>query len=183
MTKDDIIALPDPRLRQRSQRVAHIDEATKQLVLDMTTATLDWGASRSHEIEVALAAVQIGDMRRVIIVREDFEDHDNNRFRAFINPEIVKFEGEPVEDLEGCLSVTDVYAEVARYPKVKIKALNLQGQPVRLTATGFLARIFQHEIDHTNGIVIIDRVTNDSKLLALQPDGSFIPIKPVTETT
>jgi len=175
MTKDDIITLPDSRLRQRSQRVAHVDDSIRQLVADMATATLDWGASRPHEVEVALAAVQVGQLHRVVIVREDFEDKHNDRFQAFINPEIVKYEGEPEEDLEGCLSVTDVYAQVARYPKVKVKALNLAGQSVRLTATGFLARVFQHEIDHTNGIVIVDRAQDTSKLFALQPDGSFTP--------
>lgn len=181
MTKDDIITLPDPRLRQRSQRIRHVDDSTKQLVANMISATLDWGTSRSHEIEVALAAVQVGDLRRVIVIREDFEDRENNNFQAFINPEIVKLEGEPVEDLEGCLSVADVYGQVARYPKVKVKALNLDGKPVRLTATGFLARIFQHEIDHTNGIVIVDHITDKNKLFSLQPDGSFIPAEATSD--
>ena len=177
MTKADIIALPDPRLRQRSQRVGHVGPEVRQLAEDMMAATLDWEASREHEHGVALAAVQVGQLYRVIVVREDFEDKTNRQFGVFINPEIVKTEGEPEEDLEGCLSVKNVYGAVARYPKVKIKALNLDGQMVRLTVQGFLARVFQHEIDHTNGLMFVDRVEDGKKLYTLEPDGSFAPLK------
>ena len=177
MTKSDIIALPDPRLRERSKKVGHIDGDIRRLAQNMMEATLDWEASREHEHGVALAAVQVGQLWRIIVVRQDFEDKTNREFGVFINPEIVKQEGEPEEDLEGCLSVKDIYGSVARYPKVKVKALNLDGQPVRLTATGFLARVFQHEIDHTNGLVFVDRVENAAKLFTLEPDGSFTPLK------
>jgi peptide deformylase len=108
-----------------------------------------------------------------VVIRDDFDDKANRSFSVFINPEIVKAEGEPTEELEGCLSVKDIYGSVLRYPKVKVKALNLDGQPVRVTATGFLARVFQHEIDHTNGIVFVDRVDNPRKLFRLEPDGKF----------
>ena len=175
MTKADIIALPDPRLHRRSQRIGHIDDDIRRLASNMIAATLDWEASRQHEHGVALAAVQIGQLQRLIIVRDNFEDKTNRAFGVFINPEIVKEEGEPVEDLEGCLSVKDLYGAVLRYPKVKVKALNLDGKPVRVTATGFLARVFQHEIDHTNGLVFVDRVKDAKKLFTLQPDGSFSP--------
>ena len=116
---------------------------------------------------------------RVVIIRDDFDDKDNKSFSIFINPEIVKAEGEPTEELEGCLSVTDIYGSVARYPKVKVKALNLEGRPIRVTATGFLARVFQHEIDHTNGIVFVDRVENPRKLFRLGSDGKFTALNPV----
>lgn len=176
MTKADIISLPDPRLRQRSKRIGHIDPDIRQLAENMMAATLDWEASREHEHGVALAAVQVGQLYRLIVVRHDFENKANREFGVFINPEIVKYEGEPEEDLEGCLSVKDIYGSVARYPKVKIKALNLEGRPVRLTVEGFLARVFQHEIDHTNGLVFIDRVQNAAKLYTLEADGSFTPL-------
>jgi peptide deformylase len=94
---------------------------------------------------------------------------------VFINPEIVKYEGEPRDCMEGCLSVKDLYGVVKRYPKVKIKALNLDGEPVRLTATDFLAEVFQHEIDHTNGIVFVDRVEDISKLHHIDADGQLTP--------
>lgn len=177
MTKADIIALPDPRLRQRSKRVGHVDEEIRRLAQDMMAATLDWEKSREHEHGVALAAVQVGRLWRLIVVRQDFEDKTNREFGVFINPEIVKYEGEPEEDLEGCLSVKDIYGSVARHPRVKVRALNLEGQTVRLTVTGFLARVFQHEIDHTNGLVFVDRVEDAKKLFTLEPDGSFTPLK------
>jgi peptide deformylase len=178
MTAKDIITIPHPLLRERSKRVGHVDAEVEQLAADMIGVTLDWEASREHEFGAALAAIQVAKPYRIIVIRNDFDDKDNKSFSVFINPEIVKAEGEPTEELEGCLSVKDIYGSVARYPKVKIKALNLEGKPVRVTATDFLARVFQHEIDHTNGIVFVDRITNPRDLFRLQPNGKFTPIAP-----
>lgn len=178
MTAKDIITIPDPRLRQKSRRIGHVDADTQALAAGMIAATLDWEASREHEFGAALAAVQVGQLERVVVVRDDFDDKTNKSFGVYINPEIVKTDGIPEEELEGCLSVKELYGTVLRYPKVKIKALNLDGKPVRLTATGFLARVFQHEIDHTNGIVFVDRVTDPHKLYRLLPDGKFAPLSP-----
>ena len=177
-TKADIIVLPDPRLHQKSKRVGHVDESVRRLAEDMISATVDWDADREHEITAALAAVQIGVMDRVVIVRRDFEDKEDHVYDVFINPEIIKGEGDLVEDMEGCLSVHRIYGVVARYPKVKIKALNLDGKPVRLTATGFLARVFQHEIDHTNGVVFVDHITDVTQLYHLEANGEFSPLNP-----
>jgi peptide deformylase len=178
MSLKDIITIPNPLLRQRSKRVGHIDEEIRLLAEDMIKATLDWEASREHEFGAALAAVQVAKMYRVVVIRDDFDDKANKSFGVFINPEIVKAEGKPTEELEGCLSVSDIYGSVARYPKVKVKALNLDGQPIRVTATGFLARVFQHEIDHTNGIVFVDRIEDPRKLFKLGADGKFTPLNP-----
>ena len=178
MTANDIITIPNPLLRQRSQRVGHIDDEIRALAREMIVATLDWESTREHEFGAALAAVQVARAYRLIIIRDDFEDKANQSFSVFINPEIVKAEGELTEELEGCLSVKDIYGSVARHAKVKIKALNLDGQPVRVTATGFLARVFQHEIDHTNGMVFVDRVDNPRKLFQLGTDGKFTALNP-----
>jgi peptide deformylase len=183
MTAKDIITIPHPKLRERSKRVGHIDEEIKQLAEDMIAATLDWEAGREHEFGAALAAVQVAKLYRVIVVRNDFDNKADKSFSVFINPEIVKAEGEPVEELEGCLSVKDIYGSVARYPKVKVKALNLEGRPVRVTATDFLARVFQHEIDHTNGMVFVDRVDDPHKLFRLGSNGKFTPVNPEQATT
>ena len=153
-----IITLPHPNLRQRSKRVGLVSEEIKQLVQDMENATLDWEDSRDHEVGVALAGVQINKLLRVVIIRNNFEDKNDRSFSVFINPEVTKYEGEVVEDYEGCLSIKDIYGKVPRYSKVRIKAFNIEGKPIRVTAQGFLARIFQHEIDHTNGIVFIDHI-------------------------
>ena len=180
MNAQSIITLPDPRLRQRSQRVGHIDATIENLAKDMIAASLDWEDSRSHEFCAALAGVQVGEMWRVVTVRNDFDDKDNRSFGVYINPQIVKFEGEPTEELEGCLSVKDIYGAIKRYPKVKVKALNLNGEEVRLTATDFLARVFQHEIDHTNGIIFTDHVEDAHKLYRLEADGSFTKLDPIS---
>ncbi len=176
MTSKDIITIPNPLLRERSKRIGHVDASTQELAEGMIEATLEWEAGREHEFGAALAAIQVAQAYRVVVIRNDFDDKSNKSFTVFINPEIVKVEGVPQEELEGCLSVSDIYGSVARYPKVKVKAINLDGKPFRVTATGFLARVFQHEIDHTNGIVFVDRVTDPRKLYRLEADGKFTPL-------
>jgi peptide deformylase len=172
MTKNDIISLPNNHLRQRSKKVGLIDENIKNLIEGMKAATLDWEASREHEVGVALAAVQVDQLYRIVVIRNDFDNKDDHTFSTFINPVITKYEGTLVEDYEGCLSVPDVYGKVARYSKVRVKALDEDGQEVRVTAEGFLARIFQHEIDHTNGIVFIDHIKdNPQAFYRLRQDG------------
>jgi len=156
--RHDIITLPHPDLRKKSVRVHVITDETKKLIEDMRAAALDWEDSRPHEIAVALAAVQIGRLERVVIVREDFEDKDNRTFIVLINPEIVKAEGEVVTEHEGCLSVRDVYGAVPRHTKIRVRAIDESGQSVRIKAEDFLARVLQHEIDHTNGICFVDHI-------------------------
>lgn len=157
-TKENIITLPHADLRQSSKKVGIIDEQIKQLVADMEAATLDWEDSRDHEVGVALAAVQIDVLYRVVVVRNNFDDKNDRSFITLINPEITKYEGEIEEDYEGCLSILDTYGKVPRHTKVRVKALNINGKEIRVTAEGFLARVLQHEIDHTNGIVFIDHI-------------------------
>ena len=177
MKKEDIITLPNPHLREKSQKVRDLDEATLTLIDEMTAAALDWEASRPHEISAALAAVQIDSLVRVVIVRSDFEDKGSNEFTTLINPEIIKYEGKLVEDYEGCLSVRDVYGKVPRYSKIRVKAVNTEGQEVRFKAEGFLARVIQHEIDHTNGIVFIDHIRDSPKAFyRLDETGELEPL-------
>lgn len=158
MTKDDIITLPNDHLRTKSVRVRIVDDSTKKLIVDMTSAALDWEDSRPHEISAALAAVQIDCLERVVIIRSDFEDKSDREFTVLINPEIIKYEGEVVADYEGCLSVKSVYGKIPRHTKIRVKALDEDGNEIRFRAEGFLARVVQHEIDHTNGILIIDHI-------------------------
>lgn len=158
MKKENIITLPHADLRKKSAKVHVITDGTVKLVQDMTSASLDWEDSRPHEISAALAAVQIDNLERVVIVRNDFEDKATRDFTALINPEIIKYEGSVISDYEGCLSVSQVYGKVPRHTKVRVKALDLEGNEVRFKAEGFLARVIQHEIDHTNGIVFIDHI-------------------------
>jgi len=177
ITKDDIIALPNEHLRQRSKKIGIIDDKIRQLVADMEAATLDWEDSRAHEVGVALAAVQLDRHLRAVVVRNDFDDKENRAFTVFINPVIVKRYGDVTEDFEGCLSVKDIYGKVPRYSKVKIKALGIDGKELRVNAEGFLARVFQHEIDHTNGIVFVDHIKEETDAFyQLKEDGQLEPL-------
>ncbi len=158
MKKEDIITLPNPHLRQKSQKAKATDTTTLKLVEDMISAALDWEDSRPHEISAALAAVQIDRLERVVIIRSDFDNKESRDFTVLINPEIIKYEGVIEEDYEGCLSVKDVYGKVPRHTKIRVRAFDQSNNPIRFKATGFLARVIQHEIDHTNGIVFIDHL-------------------------
>ena len=174
LTKEDIITLPNPRLRQKSKRVGLVSDEIRQIAQGMIDATLSWDASRNHEVGVALAAVQIDKLYRIVVVRNNLEDKRDESFSVFLNPEITKLEGELLNDYEGCLSVPTIYGKIKRYSKVRIKALNLDGEPFRVTAGGFLARVFQHEIDHLNGIVFIDHIQNDQDAFyQLMEDGKL----------
>lgn len=171
MTKDDVIVLPNPHLRQKSQRVGIVTDEIRQIISDMQAATISWDQSRAHEVGVALAAVQIDRLYKIIVIRNNYDNKDDLTFTAFINPHITKYEGEQTEDFEGCLSVPDVYGKVRRYSKVRVSALDATGKPFRVTAEGFLARIFQHEIDHTEGVLFVDRIRNQPEAFyRLSPD-------------
>jgi peptide deformylase len=162
MTKDNIISLPNPHLRQKSKTIKNVTPKVKKIIEDMIEATISWDESREHEVGVALAAVQVDKLYKIIIVRNDYENKQDLRFTPFINPKIVKLDGDIIEDFEGCLSVPSVYGKVPRYDKVEIEATDLEGKTFTITSNGFMARIFQHEMDHTDGVVFIDRIKNSS---------------------
>lgn len=177
MTKEDIIALPNPHLRQKSQRVGVITDEIRQIARDMESATINWDESREHEVGVALAAVQIDRLYKMIVVRNNYDNKEDHTFTVFINPEVTKVSGDVVEDYEGCLSVPNIYGKVPRYSKVKVKALDINGKEFRITAEGFLARIFQHEIDHCNGVLFIDHIKdNEGAFFQLADDGKLEPL-------
>jgi peptide deformylase len=145
----------------------------------MLAAAIDWENSRPHEMAVALAAVQIDKLERVVIVREDFEDKENQHFVVLINPEVVKKEGKIVTDQEGCLSVKDIYGLVPRHEKVRVKAIDVQGREVRFKSPNpFVARILQHEIDHCNGKCFVDHITHQKTAFSiLDKNGDLQPIE------
>lgn len=177
MKKEDIITLPNSHLRQKSAKITTITDDTRRLVADMTSAALDWEDSRPHEISAALAAVQIDRLDRAVIVRSDFDHKETRDFTVLINPEIIKYEGTLEADYEGCLSVRDIYGKVPRYTKIRVRALDQDGNQIRFKASGFLARVIQHEIDHTNGIVFIDHIRdNTDAFYTLDAQGELQPL-------
>lgn len=182
MTKDDIIVLPNPHLRKKSTRIHVITDDIIKLSDDMIAAALDWEDSRPHEISAALAAVQVDALKRLVIVRSDFDNKSTREFMTLINPEVVKYEGEVVADYEGCLSVQHIYGKVPRHTKVRIKAMDLDGNEVRFKAEGFLARVLQHEIDHCNGKVFIDHIKDKTDAFyTLDEKGELQPLDYASE--
>lgn len=182
MTKDDIITLPNTHLRERSKKVGIITDDIKKIIQDMQDATISWEQSREHEVGVALAAVQIDQLLRIVVIRNDFNNKEDHTFTVFINPVITKYEGAIEEDFEGCLSIKNVYGKVPRHTKVRVKALDAEGREFRKTAEGFLARVFQHEIDHTNGVVFIDHIKDKPEaFFNLDKDGKLIHLDYDTE--
>ena len=177
MYREKIILLPNPRLRQRSKKVGVVDDTIKKIVHDMSAATLEWEDTREHEVGVALAAIQIDEALRIIIIRNDFDNKKDRSFQVFINPVITKLEGQIEEDFEGCLSIQDIYGKVPRYQKVRVKAKNLEGKEFRVTAEGFVARVFQHEVDHTNGIAFVDHIKDKpDAFYQLTTEGKLEPL-------
>lgn len=168
-----IITLPHPALCRPSANVEPTASETQKTIAAMKAATIAWENDRPHEIAVALAAVQIAKNMRIVIVRHSFKDRSLQEFDAFLNPEISRVEGEPKVGLEGCLSVKDMYIEVERYPKVKVKATTPDGRNIKFIAKGFLARVLQHEIDHTKGLTIVDRADDSSRYCKLDSNGQM----------
>lgn len=165
MTKKDIpsiVTTPDPRLRQKSEKVHQIDDETKRIIDEMIASSLAWEEEHEFELSAAMAAPQLGYNKRIIVVREDMSNKDNATFVPLINPVVIKTEGKIIEDYEGCLSVPSIYGKVGRPYKARIKAVTENGEEVRLKATGFLARTLLHEIDHLDGVLFIDHIKDQT---------------------
>ncbi|MBR0488526.1 peptide deformylase [Candidatus Saccharibacteria bacterium] len=157
----DIITTPDPRLREQSEKVGIIDDEIRDIIAAMRKLSLDWEKEHPYELSAAMAAPQMGVLKRIIIVRDDMEDKENASFTALINPVVIRAEGKIKRDYEGCLSVPSYYGMVPRPSKVRIKAKLEDGTEVRIKATDELARTLLHEIDHLDGVLFIDHIKDD----------------------
>jgi len=145
----------DPILRKKGSKIKKVDEEIKKIIVDMVqTMKKDGG--------IGLAAPQVGISKRIIVVDTDLK---GQRILALVNPEIIEKSKEKDKDEEGCLSFPGIFLEIKRSKKVKVKALDINGEKVELTADGLLARVFQHEIDHLDGILFIDRLNIIKRIL------------------
>jgi peptide deformylase len=160
----DIITVGDERLREKSRDVEEITPEIAALIEDMVeTLHANNGAG--------LAAVQVAELVRLVIVElpEAGEDEENplpgsgERY-IVLNPEIVKSSEKANVGVEGCLSIPGYVGEVERADWIVVRGRDEHNQPFRLRAEGFLARVFQHEIDHTNGVLYIDRLTGPDRM-------------------
>jgi peptide deformylase len=152
-----IRVLPDPVLRQKAKKVSKIDKSIQRLIDDM----IETMRSASG---VGLAATQIGVPLKIAVIEIPGEE-----VVVLINPEIIKKEGERVI-VEACLSVPGYQGEIKRSVRVKVKAKERQGRNIRIKGEEFLAQALEHEIDHLNGILYIDRVEEPDKLRKLEPE-------------
>ena len=162
----EIASLPDPVLRRKAHKVTNFDKDLLVLVEDMVE-------TMRKAPGVGLAAPQIGISIRLIVVEYGNEDNEDAPKKLYVmaNPEIVTASPELVSGTEGCLSVPGLIGDVERHQKIVLRGMNRLGKPVKLKAEGWLARIFQHEIDHLDGVVFPDRAT---KLWKPAPEEEYI---------
>lgn len=172
-----IITTPDPRLREKSEKVGKITQDILDVIEEMRRLSLAWEEKHPYELSAAMAAPQMGVLKRIIIIRDDMENKDKATFTALIDPVIIKAEGKIKRDYEGCLSVPSIYGMVPRATKVRVKAKLEDGTEVRIKATDELARTLLHEIDHLDGVLFIDHIRNDKDAFYEMDDkGDLIPI-------
>ena len=150
----EIVFVPDPVLRRKAHKVTTFDKDLQTLVDDMVE-------TMRQAPGVGLAAPQVGITDRLIVVEYGEEEDENAPKKLYIvaNPEIVQASEEMEMGPEACLSVPGLVGDVDRHFKILIKGYNRRGQPVKIKAEGWLARIFQHEIDHLDGILFTDRAS------------------------
>lgn len=147
----DILTYPDAFLKTVTRPVDTIDDATQRLIENMAETMYQAPG-------VGLAATQVGSDLS-ILVYDPAADKEARAYQVLINPEILSLEGEIISENEGCLSVPEFRADVKRAEKALVEGLDKSGAPVRIEADGLLAIILQHEIDHLNGILFIDRIS------------------------
>ena len=151
----EIKTFPDPVLRVKGKQVKNFDKEFQALVDNMVETMRDAPG-------VGLAAPQVGESLQLAVVEfgDEADDSVLKKLYVIANPEITKPSEETITDVEACLSVPGLAGEVERHESLVVKAQNRHGQPYKIIAKGWLARIFQHEIDHLNGVLYIDRATN-----------------------
>lgn len=156
----DLIIYGDERLQQKSLYIEKVDDEILDLIEDMFETMYKANG-------VGLAAVQIGILKRLIVISVpnfDNEEEEKPDFKlALINPEIIWHSEEKEILEEGCLSFPEIRDEVARYKNIKVKYIDINGEEQILEASDYIAKVLQHEIDHTNGITFIDRLESYQK--------------------
>lgn len=167
MSVREIVTVPAPVLRRKARRVTDFGSELQTLIDDMVE-------TMRAAPGVGLAAPQVNVPLRVIVVEFGSEEDEEAppKLYTVVNPEIVRAEGDIVNGVEGCLSIPGFVGEVERYSHITVKGQNRHGRPIRIKAQGWLARIFQHEIDHLDGILFTDRA-----LRVWQPqEGEAVPL-------
>ncbi len=172
----EIITLGHPTLRQKARKVTKFGPELKQLIDDMIE-------TMRTAPGVGLAAPQVNAAERIIVVElpADEEEGLPAELYAFVNPEIIKASRNKEEGQEGCLSIPGYLGEVERHTEIIVGGQDSSGKPQRVKAHDYLARIFQHEIDHLDGIMFIDRVADPSKIHKITEEEAAHPTPEVAE--
>jgi peptide deformylase len=154
MALRQIVFNPDPVLRRKARKVTEFNKDFQVLVDDMVETLREAPG-------VGLAAPQVGISDRLIVVEYGDEEDEEAPKKLYVvaNPEIIKASEETVDGVEACLSIPGLAGNVMRHEAITIKGVNRRGQPIRIKAEGWLARIFQHEIDHLEGVLFTDRAS------------------------
>jgi len=149
----------DPVLRKRAHQVNRFDG-------DLATLVQDMAETMRYSNGVGLAAPQVGITARVIVVETPLDEDEpgSGRLYAVINPEVARASQEMLDGLEGCLSIPGYVGEVTRHAAITVRGQDLKGRKIRIKAQGFVARVFQHEIDHLHGVLYIDKLTAPDRL-------------------
>jgi len=149
-----VLQFPDARLREKAAPIAQheIDDDLRQLAADMAATMYD-------EPGIGLAATQVGVAKRLIVMDLGWTEDGEREPRILLNPEIKLAEGKAVSEQEGCLSVPDFKSDVERHARVLVRARTLSWEEVEFDATELEAYCFQHEIDHLDGVLFIDRIS------------------------
>ena len=153
-----IVLSDNPLIRKKSRKVRRRSSTLQQLVDDMLETMQ---AAKG----IGLAAIQIGAPERVIVVQlpEDEDVPGSGELYIVVNPQLARVSGEMEDGVEGCLSVPGFAGEVSRHQTVTVKGTDLQRRALRIKAEGFLARVFQHEIDHCSAILYFDHIMDPEK--------------------
>lgn len=151
MALREVVTIPDAVLRRKARKVTNFDGDLQKLIDDMVETMREAPG-------VGLAAPQIAVSERLVVV--EFGDEEDEtvepKLYVLVNPEIVKNSDEKVNGVEGCLSIPNIVGDVDRFESIVVKGQNRNGKPIKIKASGWLARIFQHEIDHLEGVLFTD---------------------------
>ena len=162
MAKLKVYEYPHPVLKQKAEKVAKVDDEIRSFLDDMLETMYD-------AVGVGLAAPQVGVSKRIVVIDVAHPDEEEERNPIYlVNPEIIWHSDEESCQYEGCLSVPDQSAEVNRYKQVRVQYLDYNGKECEIMAEGLLAIALQHEIDHLDGILYIDRISRLKRQMLLK---------------
>jgi|MTBAKSStandDraft_2_1061841.scaffolds.fasta_scaffold02178_7 peptide deformylase len=166
-----IVYYGDKRLVSDNEDVQEIDDGIRKIVKKMVRTMFKRNG-------IGLAAPQVGINKRIVVIDTSFGE-DRDHILVLINPQITQKGQETVVMEEGCLSFPELYIPVERSRSISVKAVSLKGEPLQFEATDYFARVIQHEVDHVNGVLMIDRVSPEKRI---EVSGELAEIKKMAET-